>query len=176
MDLDSLPDGLYATDDVDGGSDRGITIVVGTTDVDAQDFGEVTALLTGVVEDTNSTPIPDVELTLVDSAGVEFGTLTGADGVYVFEGVMDSAPLTAGPATLTAVLSNGQTVTLNIVISGAPVDVENIVFAIEAPPALAFTGRDALRYVWPASLMLFMGLVLVAGTRRRRKEVKVTTD
>jgi len=160
MDASTLPNVVYTTDDTDGGADRFIAITVATTDLSAQNFGEVPAVVTGTLTDDNDTPVSGAIITLTDIEGNVFELITPDDGTYRFEGVPDSRPLVAGTGTL-RVEYKGTTVTVAVVINGPTETVQDLVVVTQAPPVLAFTGANLRGLAALAMLLIMLGFAML---------------
>jgi hypothetical protein len=175
MDTSTLPNVVYATDDADGGADRSIAVTVATGDISVLHFGEVAALLTGILTDEDGAPLAGAIVTLTDADGNVFEMLTADDGSYRFEGIPGSRPLVAGVGTL-QVEHKGTTATFTVSVNGADVTVRNLVIEIvEAPPALAFTGASIGRLAALALLLILLGFAMLSYDRpalawRRRED------
>ncbi len=160
VDPATLPAGVFATDDVDLGSDQAVVVSVEGADVVAQHFGQNYAAVSGIFTDASGAPIANAELTVMDAEGNLFTTTTAADGSYFVEGSAANT-LALGEATVTAVV-NGTTVMRSVAVAGAQVasvDLEAPPVSSSGPAALAFTGSN----LWPM-VTVALGLIVVGTT------------
>ncbi len=174
VDRSTLPAGVYATDDTDGGADSRVRVEVAGAAVVAKDFGANYAVVSGVFTDDDGAPLANATISFTDAAGRTFTTTTDAEGNFRFEGSAE-APLVLGTATLRGRTADGKEVVRTIEVARAVTVADLSRTAAGPTPApsgtapgeLAFTGGGT-RSSTSAALCIIAGVVLVLVARRRR--------
>jgi len=168
VDRGSLINGMLATNDVDGGANSIIRIVVAGASVSGQDFGANHIVVTGVFTDDDGRPIGNATITFIDAAGNVIRTTTDADGGYRIEGT-DERPIATGAATVRGRTAAGVEVIRTVNINGH-VTVANLseLAPQGRPDELAFTGGEAGHSSRHGLLAIAVGAGLLLVRRRSR--------
>ena len=141
-------------------------------DIDARDFGENYAAISGTLRDSSGNPVAGATITITDSAGNTFTTVTAADGTYFVSGSADE-PMALGPATVVVTVGD-QRVTTTVSVDGAStIALADLDLPAVVPTPLPQTGGEAFAVVRLALLLFAVGalFVLVSRGRRRRQDV-----
>ncbi|NNF63030.1 MAG: tandem-95 repeat protein [Acidimicrobiia bacterium] len=163
VDSASLVNGLFATDDVDGGSDQQVFVTVtGDSDVVANDLGYAFPGLNGVILDTDGNPVAGAIVTITDSAGNVYTVVTDSSGAFSLNPSLD-APLVGPNVTISTLYPDGSVVVLNATLEGS-----NVAFA-SMQPTLPLTGLDSSSLTLAALALLILGGGLLFSTRRKQE-------
>ena len=157
----SLANGLFATDDVDGGSDQQVFVTVsGDSDVSANDLGYAFPGLNGVILDTDGNPVAGAIGTVTDSAGNVYTVVTDSSGAYSLNPSLDT-PLVGPNANISTLYPDGTVVVMSVTLEGS-----KVAFA-SMQPTLPLTGLDASSATLTALALLILGGGLLFATGRR---------
>ncbi len=188
----TLPEGIYVTDDSDGGADNSVMVMVNGGDAAEATFGYFYPGVYGVFTDDDGSPVPNATVTVTDSDGRTWTTTTDDSGRYSVDGSANQ-PMSAGEVTVTGTTADGDTVKVSVTVDGAdPRRVDLVATSATsesggstvssgnsssdtgatATSTLPLTGSSLTRLLLgSAGLLMVAGFVLVVASRWRRSRV-----
>lgn len=176
----TIAQGLYPTNDTDGGSNRIVALDLSSYGLAASPaspastgpvivsayFGEMYAGINVLVTDSNGTPIRNAAVVFTDSAGHVFQGVTDGSGRLVIDG-NESQWMALGAGSLTVRTADGRQVVQTVSVgAGTPVQAVATIPGDALIGDLPETGSHVAELVWVGGLAVAAGALLLLGRQQ----------